>query len=140
MFVLGCSLRTNMCAYVYPSVRMYLSASCVRVTMLVLVCVHARVSEDVCVSPSVRLSVCPRACSCVQIFDRTSLRSSMHVFVCLHACVREGVCLSPSVRLSVCLSTCMFVRPNVRMRSSIHARHFLFLSSYFLLLTSTSNG
>ena len=56
--------------------------------MLPFVCVHVRVREGVCVSPSVR-------------FDRTSLRSSMHAFVCLHARVREGVCLSPSIRLSV---------------------------------------
>ena len=57
--------------------------------------------------------VCPRACSCVQMFDRTSLRLSMHAFVCLHARVREGVNLRPSVRPSVCLSACMFVRTNV---------------------------
>ena len=46
-----------MYAYVCPSVRMYLSASCVRVSMLPFVCVHARVREGVCVSPSVRPSV-----------------------------------------------------------------------------------
>ena len=46
-----------MYAYVCPSLRMYLSASCVRVSMLPFVCVHARVREGICVSPSVRLSV-----------------------------------------------------------------------------------
>ena len=99
-----------MCAYGCPSVRLYLRASCVRVSMLPFVCVHVRVRDCVYVSPSVRPSVCPsvypRACSCVQRFDRTSLRSSMHAFVCLHARVPEGV------RPSVCLSACMFVRPN----------------------------
>ena len=129
MFVL--CLRSNMCAYVYPSVRMYLSASCVRVSMRAFVCVQARVREGVCVSPSVRpsvrpsvhLSVCPCSCSCVQMFDRRCVRSTMHAFVCLYARVHEGVCVSPSERPSVCvrpfaclsisLSACMFVRPNV---------------------------
>ena len=96
MFVLGCLLRTNMCAYVYQSVRMYLSASGVRVSMLASVCVHARVREGVCVSPSVRssvyLSVCPRACSCVQMLDRTCVRSSMHAFVYLHGNMCELDC------------------------------------------------
>ena len=78
------------------------------------------------------VSVCPRACSCVQMFDLTSLRSSMHAFVCLHARVPEGICLRPSVRLSVCPRawSCvqMFVRSCVG--SSMYARHFLFLTSY----------
>ena len=95
-----------MCAYVYPSVRMYLSASCVRVSILAFVYVHARVREGVyvrkTVRPSIHLSVCPRACSCVQMIDRTCVRSSMHAFVCLHARVRESLCVSSSVRL--CLS------------------------------------
>ena len=129
-----------MFAYVYPFVRMYLSASCVRVSMLAFVYVNARVREGVCVRlsvhPSVCLPVCPRACSCVQMFDRTCVHSSMHAFVYLHARVREGVCLSPFVRPSVYLSVCpracscvqMFVRTCVR--SSVHARYFLFLTSY----------
>ena len=112
-----------MCAYGSPSVRMYLSASCVRVSMLPFVCVHARVRDCVYVSPSVCLPVCPRACSCVQMFDRTSLRSSMHAFVCLHARVREGV------RPSVCLSACMFVRPN----DCSHMRAFINACAAFLI-------
>ena len=112
-----------MCTYVYPSGYMYLSASCVRVSMIAFVCVHARVREGVCVSPSLRpsvvclsvrvhvraskcfrayllarpsvrpfvcLSVCPHAYSCVQMFDRTCMRSSLHAFVCLHARLREA--------------------------------------------------
>ena len=47
-----------MCTYVCPSVRMNLSASCVRVNMPPFVCVHAYEREGVCVSPSVRPSVC----------------------------------------------------------------------------------
>ena len=108
-----------MCAYVYPSVRMCLSASCVRVRMLAFVCVHARVHEGVCIGPSARHSTRPSVCLClsaclsafmfvVQMFVRRCVRSSMHAFVCLHARVREGVYLSssvlPSVRASVCLS------------------------------------
>ena len=42
----------------YPSVRMFLSASSVRVSMLATLCVHVRVREDICVSPSVRPFVC----------------------------------------------------------------------------------
>ena len=148
-----------MCAYVYPSVRMYLSASFVRVSMLAFVCMHARVREGADVSPSVRpplvcLSVCTCTCSCVQMFDRTCVRSPMHAFVCLYV----GVCLSPSVRPSVCRSVGPSVRVSVRpsvclsvcpracscvqlfvstyVLSSMHARHFLFLTSNFLLLTS----
>ena len=99
MFVLGC-LPPYEHVCVWLSVRgMYLSASCVRVSMLPFVCVHARVRDCVYVSPSVCLPVCPRACSCVQMFDLISLRSSMHAFVCLHAHVREGV--RPSVRVHV---------------------------------------
>ena len=108
MFVLDCF----MCAYGCPSVRMYLSASCVRVSMLPFVCVHARVRDCVYVSPFVRPSVCPRACSCVQMFYRTSLRSSMHAFVCLHARVLEGVRCTwvfASVRI------CAYVYPSVPM-------------------------
>ena len=118
-----------MCAYVCPSVRMYLSVSCVRVSMLPFVCVHAGVREGVCVSPSVR-------------FDRTSLRSSMHTFVCLHARVREGVCLSPPVRPSVCPRACSCVQMFVRtcVRPSMHARPFLFLTSnFFIIQLLTSN-
>ena len=84
---------------------MYLSASSVGISILTFVCVHARMREGVCRSEAGR----PRACSCVQMFVHTCVRSSMHAFVCVHARVREGVCVSPSVRLSVC----MFVRPNV---------------------------
>ena len=83
-------MSPNEHVYVYPSVLMYLSTSCVRVSMLAFVCVHPRMREGVCVSPSVRpffLSVCPRACSCVQMFDRTSLRSSMHAIVCVRVYV-----------------------------------------------------
>ena len=126
-------ILTNMCAYVYPTGRMYLSASSVRVSMLAFVCVHARVREGVCVSPSVasvRLSVCPRACSCVQMFDRTCVRSSIYAFVCVHVRVREGVCVSPADRPSVCLSVrvrfraskCLIVHAYVHqcMRSCVH--------------------
>ena len=126
MFVL--CLRTNMYAYVYPSVHVYLSTSSVRVSMLAIVCVHARVREGVCVSPSVCLSVRPRACSCIKMFDRKCVRASMHAFVCLHARVREGVCVSlfvrpsirPSVRLLVCL--CLSVRPSVCLSVRVHVR------------------
>ena len=149
-------LRTNMCAYVYPSVRMCLSASCVRVRMLAFVCVHARVHEGVCVGLSARHSTRPSVCLClsaclsacmfvVQMFVRRCVRSSMHAFVCLHARVREGVYLSssvlPSVRPCICLSDCprpcscvqIFVRTCVR--SSMHARHFLFLTCNFHVCT-----
>ena len=114
-----------MCAYGSPSVRMYLSASCVRISMLPFRCVHARVRDCVYVSPSVCLPVCPRACSCIQMFDRTSLRSSIHSFVCLHALVREGVRLSVRVRPNDCS----------HMRAFINACT-AFLISNFLLLTS----
>ena len=126
-----------MCAYVCPSVRMYLSASCVRVSMLAFV----RVRVYVTVRPSVRPSVCLSTCMfCVQMFVSICVPSSMHAFVCLHARVREGVCESvrPSARLSVCpvhvRAPKYFVRTCVR--SSRHARHFLFLTSNFLLLNS----
>ena len=56
-----------MYAYVCPSVRMYLNASCVRVSMLPFVCVHARVREGVCVSPSARQSVRPSVCLSVRL-------------------------------------------------------------------------
>ena len=122
-----------MCAFVYPSDRMYLSASCVRVSIPAFVCVHARVREDVCESPSVclsvRPSVCLRAYSCVQMFDRTCVRPSMHAFVYL----RGGICLSPSVlpsvRSSVCLSPCIFVHPNV----CSHMRAFINACATFLI-------
>ena len=112
----------RICAHVYPSVRMYLSASCVRVSMLAFVFVHARVrawgrmceSIRTPVCPFVCLSVCPCACSCVQMFDRTCVRSSMYAFVCLHARVREGVCLGPSVHPSVCPRACSCVQMFVR--------------------------
>ena len=122
-----------MCAYVYPSVRMYLSASCVRVSMLAFVCVHVRVREGVCVNPSVCLSVCLSAC----MFVRPNVCSYMRAFinacvrVFLHARVCEGVWVSLSISLSVCMSTCMFL---------LLASNFLFVHTYvhrhFLLLTS----
>ena len=59
-----------MCAYVSPSVGMYLSASCVCISMLAFMCVPARVHEGICVSSSVRpfvcLSVCLSACMSVR--------------------------------------------------------------------------
>ena len=93
------------------------------------------------VRPSVRLSVCPRACSCVQMFVRTCVRSSMHSFVCV-SLTRPSV--RPAGRLSVCQSACMFVRPNVcsYMRAFINTcatfliSNFLLLTPNFLLLTS----
>ena len=135
MFVLG-SLPPHEHVCVCLSVRAYVPECIVcackhaSVRVCAWACAWGRMCESV--RPSVCLSVCPRACSCVQMFDRTSMRSSMH------ARVREGVCLSPSVRPSVRLSVCpracscfqMFVRTCVR--SSMHARHFLFLTSNFL--------
>ena len=129
-------------AYVCPSVRMYLSASCVRVKMLAFVCVHARVREAECVSPSVRPSVHPsfclslsiwsRAYSCVQMFDRTSVRSSLHTFVCLHARMREGVRLSLLIRLSVSPRACSCVQifDFTCVRSIMHAFMYLHMRAF----------
>ena len=55
------------------------------VSMLAFVCVDARVREGVCVRPSVH----PRACSCVQMFFCTCVRSPMHAFVCV--CIRIDI-------------------------------------------------
>ena len=68
-----------MCANVYPSVRMYLSASCVRVSMLAFVCVHARVRKWEAVHPFVCLSVsvhvlaskCLIVHACFRVFAHT---------------------------------------------------------------------
>ena len=60
-----------MCAYVYPSVRIYLSASCERVSML------AFVREGAYVSPSVRLSGCLPAC----MFVRPNVCSHIRAFI-----------------------------------------------------------
>ena len=72
-------------AYVYPSVHMYLSASCVCVCVsrLAFVCVHARVRKGVCVSPSVRPAGRPSVC--------LSVRVHVHASKCLivHASVRQ---------------------------------------------------
>ena len=131
MFVLG-SLPPYEHVCVCLSVRAYVPECtvCAFKHASVRVCECARAWGRMCdsVRPSVCLSVCPR--SCVQMFDRTSVRSSMHAFVCLHAHVREGVCLSPYVRPSVlpsvCLSACIFVRPNVcshiRPQARAHAK------------------
>ena len=123
MFVLGCCLRTNMCAYVYPSVRIYLSASCDRVSMLAFVCVHARVREVVCVSPSVRPFVCLSGCPSVRMHIRASKCLIVHACVhqCLRSCVactraggrmfesvRSSVRLSVFIRAHVCASNCLF--------------------------------
>ena len=88
-----------MYAYVCPSVRMYLSASFVRVSMLPFVCVHARVREGVCVSPSVRPSVCPSVCSSVQMHVRASKCLIIQAFV--HQCMRSCVCMHACVRVYV---------------------------------------
>ena len=95
-----------MCAYVYPSVRMYLSAPCVRLSMLAFVCVNARVREGVCVIPSVRRFVClsvrVRASKCLIV--QACVPQCMLSCVCMHTCVRAYVWVRPSVRPSVCLS------------------------------------
>ena len=91
------------------------------VSMLAFVGMHARLCEDVCVSLADRPSVCPHACSCVQMFDRTCVRSSMHSFVCLHTRVHEDICLSPSGLPSVCLSVCLSVRVHVRASKDLFA-------------------
>ena len=73
-----------MCAYFYPSMRMYLSASWVHISMLAFVCVHARVREGVCVGPSVRPFVC---LSSVRVHVRASKCLIVHAFV--HQCLRS---------------------------------------------------
>ena len=132
MFVLGC-LPPYEHVCVCQFVRAYLSASCVRVSMLAFKRVHARMHEVVCVSPSVRhcLSVYPRACSCVQQFDCTCVHSSMHAFVCLHARSHVGVCLSPSIRPSVCLSVRVHVRVSNCLFAHACVHHFMRDISYF---------
>ena len=67
----------SVCAYVCPSVRMYLSSSCVRVSMPAFVCVHARVREGVYVSPFVRTSVRPSTF----MFVRPNVCSYMRAFI-----------------------------------------------------------
>ena len=121
---------------------MYPDASCVRVSMLAFECVHARVREGVCVSPSVCLSVRVHVSASICL---SYMSAFINACVRVLACVREGVCLNPSVRpsvsqsacMSVCLSACMFVRPNVcsHMRAFINAYAIFFISN-FLLLTS----
>ena len=120
-----------MCAYGCPSVRMYLSASCVRVSMLPFMCVHVRVRDCVYVSPSVCLSVRVhvRASKCLII--QVCIHQCMRSCVCMHVCVRA------SVRPSVCPRACSCVQMIVRtcVRSSRHARHFLFLTPNFHVCT-----
>ena len=70
-----------MCAYVYPSVRMYLSASCVHISMLAFVCVHACVREGICVNPSVRPSDCLSAC----MFMHPNICSHISAFINAYA-------------------------------------------------------
>ena len=84
-----------MYAYVSPSVRIYLSASCVRVSMLAFVSVHARKREGVCVSPSVRLSVC--------LSVRVHVRASkcLIVHACVHQCMRSCSCMRACLRAYV---------------------------------------
>ena len=74
-----------MFAYVYPSVRMYLSTSCVRLSILVFACVHARVREGVCVIPSVRPCFRPFVCLSVYLSVRVHILASKCLIV--HACV-----------------------------------------------------
>ena len=102
----------RICAYVYPSVRMYLSASFVRVSMLAFVFVHARVRawERMCesirppVRPSVCLSVCPSACMFVRPNVWSYMRAFINVCVRVFACTRAWGRMFGSVRPSVCLS------------------------------------
>ena len=128
--VLVCK-RACVRAHVWVRLSVCLSdRTCVRSSMHAFVCLHARVREGQCLSPSVLPSVrssmyafvcmhaCVRAyvwvrpslCLSVCLSDRTWVRSSIHAFVCLHARVREGQCFSPSVLPSVCLSVRVHVR------------------------------
>ena len=108
--------------YACLSVRaMYLSASCVRVSMLAFVFVHARVRAwgRMCesirppVRPFVCLSVCLPACMFVRPNVWSYMRAFINVCVRVFACTRAWGRMFGSVRPSVCLSACMFVRPNV---------------------------
>ena len=123
-----------MYAYVYPSLRIYLRASRVRVSMLAFVCVHARVREGVCVSSSVRLSV--------GVHVRASKCFIEHA--CVHQCMRSCVYMFesvfPSFRPSVCLSVCLSVRVHVRASKCLFANACVhqcmpdisyFITSYF---------
>ena len=134
-YVLGRpSICLSTCVFVCPFVRLHIYLS-VRVHvsatrwLIIRVCVHQCMRSHVCiracrgrmcesvrlsaclpacmfVRPSSSLLLCPCACSCVQMFDRTCVRLSMQTFACSHARVTEGVCVSPCVRMSVRLCVC----------------------------------
>ena len=107
-----------------------------RVSMQAFVCVHARVREGVCVSPSGRLSVRVdvRASNCLIV--HACVQQCIHSVGCMRACVRAYVSVRPTVRpfvcLSVCLSACMFVRLNVcsHMRAFINACAIFLISNF----------
>ena len=129
-----------MSAYVYTPVRMYLSASCVRVSMLAFVCVHARVREGVCVSRSVgrsvRPSVRPSVCLSIWSYMRAFINACVRVFACTRSSGRmfESVC--PSFRLSVWLSVRVHVRASKCLFAQACIHQCMFDISYFQLLTT----
>ena len=121
------------CACKHATVRV---CACARA--LLRKCESVRPSVHPSVSPSVCLSVCLSAC----MFVRPNVWSYKPAFI--NACIRVFACtrtwgrMLESVRPSICPRACSCVQMFVRtcVRSSMHAWHFLFLTSNFLLLTS----